>query len=102
MTNGEKIKREWIVYSRKFDAVHCFCCFIFGFLSTNSPFASKAGFKDWKHLTERITDHEKSENHMANYKTWKGMKVAISDEKTIDDQIEIEYRNEKKKITHGI
>lgn len=87
MTNGEKIKREWIIYSKKLDAVHCFCCFIFGFASNRSLFASKEGYKDWKHLTDRIKEHETSEKHMTNYKTWKEMKMAITDEKTIDDQI---------------
>lgn len=98
MTNGEEIKREWIVYSKKLDAVHCFCCFIFGFLSTNSQFASKEGYKDWKHLTEKIKEHETSAKHMTNYKAWKEMKTAICSEKTIDDQIAIEYQNEKRRL----
>lgn len=29
MPNGENIKRDWIVYSRKLDAILCFYCYIF-------------------------------------------------------------------------
>lgn len=34
MPNGEQVKREWKVYSKSLDSIHCFCCRIFGILLT--------------------------------------------------------------------
>lgn len=65
MSNGELVKREWIVYSIKLDAVHCFCCRIFG--TSNSRFASGEGVNSWRHLSLRIKEHELSKQHLNNY-----------------------------------
>lgn len=52
MPNGESIKRDWILYSKTLDAVHCFCCRIF--TPSTSVFSSINGFNDWQHLSRNI------------------------------------------------
>ena len=32
-------------------------------------------FKYWKHLSERLKDHERGIEHMTNMKTWNELKV---------------------------
>lgn len=49
MANGERVKREWLVYSKKLDAVFCFCCLLFG--SESNVF--KTGYKDWQRELEQ-------------------------------------------------
>lgn len=40
MKNGEKVKRDWLIYSKILDAVHCFCCRIFQEKTTRFAFSS--------------------------------------------------------------
>ena len=56
--NGEKVTREWLVYSPSTGNVFCFPCMLFS-LKKNQLVS---GFSDWKH-PERLLDHEKSCQH---------------------------------------
>lgn len=68
LTNGTKVKRDWVVYSPSKEAIFCFACRLFGDHSINDTdsFAS-AGFNDWKHSSRAIKFHEHSKVHQTNY-----------------------------------
>lgn len=94
MANGEKIKREWLIYSKKLDSVFCFCCLLFG----SEPNSFKAGFKDWSHLTQSIKIHEHSNNHMNNFENWKEHLNRLCSNSTIDLSLDKQLFDERKRL----
>ena len=54
--NGEQLLRTWLVYSPLFNCLQCFCCRLFGNIS--SAFGKPTGFGDWSKLNPRIHAHE--------------------------------------------
>lgn len=58
--NGEKVAREWLIYSPSTGNVFCFPCMLF----SSKTHQLVTGFSDWKH-SERLFDHEKSCQHSA-------------------------------------
>ena len=83
MPNGEKIARKWLVYSKKSDAVFCFCCKLF--ISNIQALAlTQTGFSDWVHIGERLKGHEKSSDHMASMLAWYEAEKRLAKGTTID------------------
>lgn len=74
LANGEKIKREWLVYSTSKDSVYCFCCKIFG--KSVSSLSALNGFSDWQHLSLTLKRHETSAYHSENVKSWVQLKIS--------------------------
>ena len=74
LSNGETSDRNWLVYSKHVDKVYCFCCKLFKSKGRSNMFANDE-FKYWKHLSERLKDHERGIEHMTNMKTWNELKV---------------------------
>lgn len=58
MPNEEKVKREWLIYSKSLDSVHCFCCRIFQEIRPDTGIGANNGMKDWGHLSQAIKKHE--------------------------------------------
>ncbi|XP_025200207.1 zinc finger MYM-type protein 1-like [Melanaphis sacchari] len=67
LINGEKVKRNYLVYSESTGSVFCAPCKLFGSTSVFST----VGFSDWKHAEKRITSHENSQTHKTNVLTMK-------------------------------
>ena len=59
LSNGERIKREWLVYST--GRVYCDVCKLFCNIATA---LSAAGFNDWKNIRCCLSEHEISHDHI--------------------------------------
>lgn len=63
MSNGEKVDRNWLVYSLSADCVYCFPSKLFNLESNSKSNIVNIGFNDWKHLPETLESHEVSKLH---------------------------------------
>lgn len=69
LPNGETQDRKWLVCSKELDNFFCFCCKLFKKAQIRSQLAGE-GICDWKHLSEKLTQHETSLEHLNNLRTW--------------------------------
>lgn len=60
--NGDKEKRDWLIYDSKTNSVFCFACKLFS--KDVSLLSSKSGYGDWKNVSVIVSTHEKSKNHV--------------------------------------
>ncbi|KAG6432872.1 hypothetical protein SASPL_104461 [Salvia splendens] len=97
MKNGEVRDRKWLVYSKHVDKVFCFCCKIFNSRSCKSSLAHD-GFGDWKHIIDRLKDHETSVEHITNMNTWNELRARMGKDETIDKEIQKEIKREQERI----
>lgn len=84
LPNFEKIKRQWLLYSKSKNAVFCFCCKLFSSSLKVTRFGDTTGFNDWKHIGERLNIHESSKSHFENLKKWCDLDNRLKSNTTID------------------
>ncbi|KAL5558845.1 hypothetical protein UlMin_035056 [Ulmus minor] len=84
LSNGEKYDRRWLIYSKYFDKVYCFCCKLFSTKSSVTQLGNE-GTIDWKNLGTKLKIHETSNEHIMNMSTW-----------TIDREVQHIINKEKK------
>lgn len=89
--SGEKIKREWLMYSPSTGNVFCFPCILYGKThKTGNQFSN--GFSDWKNASQRMKMHENNATHRACVQT------LIKRRRThgrIDSSLQIQFYKEK-------
>ncbi|KAL4141394.1 hypothetical protein QTP88_004041 [Uroleucon formosanum] len=97
LNNGEKVRRQWLLYSKSKNAIFCFACLLFSNNDIGKSTFSNNGFKDWKHLNPSVAEHENSKNHKQNFLDWKELEKRLRDCKTIDYALQNSIKNEKEK-----
>lgn len=96
-SNGERVHRNWLIYSKTSRSIFCFSCIVFGKGKIDSSICNKKkGFKDWKNLN-RINDHENCASHRDAYLQWKCFEKNIKCGGLIDDSLQKAILTEKEK-----
>lgn len=99
LPNGDKIERNWLMYSDVTKSIYCFPCMLFPSQKMSKAFITdpKTGFNDWRKLNPRIPDHENTFDHKSNVFTWKSFEKRLREGKTIDKELQKEILNEKER-----
>ncbi|KAL5565837.1 hypothetical protein UlMin_029001 [Ulmus minor] len=95
LSNGEKHDRRWLIYSKYFDKVYCFCCKLFSTKSNVTQLGNE-GTKDWKNLGTKLKSHETSNEHIMNMSTWFDLELRLSKDMTTDREVQQRISKEKK------
>ena len=61
LPNGETVQRERLVHSEITNQLHYFVCKLFDNRTQSNSFIN--GFNDWKHVGDRLKEHETSQHH---------------------------------------
>ena len=77
------VKKKWLTISIQKTALFCFPCLLFGGDGT----WSRTGYKDLKHLSERIAKHESSGSHLDN-----AVKLGLLGRVNVAAQVDSAYR----------
>ena len=91
------MSRRWLVYSWIKNSVYCFSCKLFA-QPTKNALIGKDSFSDWKHLPERLKEHENSRYHRENMIQWFNFENRLKDKTTIDAACQQRIEREKQKL----
>lgn len=99
LTNGEKVKRDWLVWSKFRQALFCFPCRLFSKMAENtkSALTNPSGFcreNKWKKLHDRIPEHENSQHHRACYIEWRQCEMRYRIGSSVDSLLQENIKNE--------
>ena len=92
------VPRRWLLYSPEDKSLYCFCCLLYGKETCNirSNFTIKGGFTRWK-KSGKVSEHETSQTHRNAFTTWKEAERRIALGLTVDDRMEAQILEEKKR-----
>ncbi|XP_018309981.1 uncharacterized protein [Mycetomoellerius zeteki] len=101
LPNGEKVERDWLVWSRSKSAFFCLPCRLFSINTVNRSYlCSPGGYSKnlvWKKLYERLQSHENNKDHIQCYVKWRGMEMNVRNESSIDKLLCEQIKGEVKK-----
>lgn len=83
LSNGEHHDRDWLVYSKELDRVFCFGCKLFTKGQQKGQLEND-GCNDWKHIINRLKEHETSAYHVLNMTNWYELRSRLEKHQTID------------------
>ena len=86
--NGEKYKRQWLLYSPSTGSVYCFVCKLFA-PKNISHFVTREGFSDWRNAIV-IDHHEKSTTHRDSMLTYLTRTQVVGLKQQLENQIQDE------------
>jgi hypothetical protein len=93
--NGEKVKRDWLVWSESAAALMCFPCSLFGSANgfgtgNNSLLLAWNGEVkgNWRKLPSRTKAHQSSGNHRKHYLEWKTLLLNVQRHTGVDAELE--------------
>ena len=105
MTNGEKVKRDWLVWSISRQSLFCFPCCLFQEVSqkevtskTSKLTKPDAGHKDnWRKLYGKAEAQQRSSSHVLCYITWKELEKTVLKTTGINQQLQWQFESEVSK-----
>ena len=95
LSNGEKVNRQWLLYSASKNSLFCFPCILFSNTKTSKFADTSKGFSEWKQLNPRIPEHENSCEHRKCFTSWKEMEKNLREGRSLDKDIQNAIQTEK-------
>ena len=103
--NGEKLPREWLVFSPSLTSFFCLPCRLFSsnliHSSTKIPkLARKSGYgvdSKWRKLYDKIPEHERSNTHKECYLKWRELQIRLEKATSVDNQLIDQIRSDTQK-----
>ncbi|XP_063754676.1 uncharacterized protein LOC134874557 [Eleginops maclovinus] len=94
LSNGEKVKRSWLVYSKQNNAAFCFACKLF---SLKAIKLTAEGNGDWSNINNNLISHECSSDHAQCMFKWRELDTRLQTNTTIDYQEQTLLEAEKRR-----
>lgn len=89
--NNELVNREWLVLSPSTLSLYCWVCKLFNKTALTKTALSSSGLNDWKHVNERISEHENASYHRDAIIS---MSLRLQSQRRIDCKLVSEFNNE--------
>lgn len=97
VSNGEHIKRKWLVYSQSSNAIFCVYCKFYGPSNAVTFRLVTTEFTSCKKVSDKLVLHETSINHKQCEIKWKTRLITIKTCRGIDKELEKSIQLEKHK-----
>jgi len=95
LSNGEQHERRWLIYSQDLDKVFCFCCKLLNLVPSTTRLANE-GSRDWRNISQKLRNHEISNDHIANMSLWIDLETRLLKIKTIDKHVQEQINRDRK------
>ena len=105
MTNGEKVTRDWLIWSTSRQSLFCFPCCLFQEISqkevtskTSKLTKPDLGHGDnWRKLYGKVEAYQRSSSSVSCFITWKELEKTVLRTTGIDQQLQSQFESEVSK-----